>query len=230
NQSSQLLLLLSLPFRDSDFLFEETDAFLAINDEPISPEIVGSHYDSEGDILLLEEFLNDDPSSPPLPLQELKVVEPTNEKYSINEPPVVELKDLPPHLEYAFLEGDDKLHVIIAKDLKDEEENTLIKVLKSHKQALASQLSDIKVPINLQDQEKTTFTCPYGTFVYRRMPFGLCNAPDMFQRCMMAIFHDMIEKRWKSLWTTSRSLGILLELVSPIWIRCLSGVKTLIFV
>nr|GEV37817.1 reverse transcriptase domain-containing protein [Tanacetum cinerariifolium] len=57
-----------------------------------------------------------------------------------------------------------------------------------------------------QDQENTTFTCPYGTFAYRRMPFGLCNAPSTFQRCMMAIFHDMIEKRWKSLWTTSRSL------------------------
>ncbi|GJY05977.1 reverse transcriptase domain-containing protein [Tanacetum coccineum] len=39
-----------------------------------------------------------------------------------------------------------------------------------------------------------TFTCPYGTFAYRRMPFGLCNAPGTFQRCMMAIFHDMIEK------------------------------------
>ncbi|GJY51986.1 reverse transcriptase domain-containing protein [Tanacetum coccineum] len=44
------------------------------------------------------------------------------------------------------------------------------------------------------DQEKTTFTCPYGTFAYRRMPFGLCNAPGTFQRCMMAIFHDMIKK------------------------------------
>nr|GEZ03637.1 reverse transcriptase domain-containing protein [Tanacetum cinerariifolium] len=55
------------PFRDSDFLLEDTDAFLAIKDEPVSPEIDDSYYDSEGDILLLEEFLNDDPSSPPLP-------------------------------------------------------------------------------------------------------------------------------------------------------------------
>ncbi|GJX27535.1 hypothetical protein Tco_0233831 [Tanacetum coccineum] len=54
------------PFGDSDFLLEETDAFLAIEDEPISLEIDDSYYDSEGDILLLEEFLNDDPSSPPL--------------------------------------------------------------------------------------------------------------------------------------------------------------------
>ncbi|GKB55474.1 reverse transcriptase domain-containing protein [Tanacetum coccineum] len=51
-----------------------------------------------------------------------------------------------------------------------------------------------QIPINPQDQEKTTLTCPYGTFAYRRMPFGLCNAPGTFQRCMMAIFHDMIKK------------------------------------
>ncbi|GKE38407.1 reverse transcriptase domain-containing protein, partial [Tanacetum coccineum] len=111
---------------------------------PISPEIDDSYYDSEGDILLLEEFINDDPSSPPLPLQDLKVVEPKNKKSSIDEPPEVELKDLPPHLKYAFLEGTDKLPIIIAKDLKDEEKAALIKVLKSHKQALAWQLSDIK--------------------------------------------------------------------------------------
>nr|GFA55399.1 retrovirus-related Pol polyprotein [Tanacetum cinerariifolium] len=49
-------------------------------------------------------------------------------------------------------------------------------------------------PISDSPWEKTTFTCPYGTFAYRRMPFGLCNAPCTFQRCMMAIFHDMIEK------------------------------------
>ncbi|GJX09967.1 reverse transcriptase domain-containing protein [Tanacetum coccineum] len=51
-----------------------------------------------------------------------------------------------------------------------------------------------QIPIDPKDQEKTTFTCPYGTFAYRRMPFGLCNAPGTFQRCMMEIFHDMIEK------------------------------------
>nr|GEX78616.1 reverse transcriptase domain-containing protein [Tanacetum cinerariifolium] len=212
------------PFGDNDFLLEETDAFLAIDDEPISPEIDESYYDSEGDILLLEKFLNDDPSSPPLPPQELKVIEPTNEKSSIDEPPVVELKNLPSHLEYAFLEGDDKLPVIISKDLKDEEKTALIKVLKSHKQAFAWKLFDIK-GINLefcthkilmeddfkpavqhqrrvnpkihetpQDQEKTRFRCPYETFAYHRMPFSLCNAPGTFQRCMMAIFHDMIEK------------------------------------
>nr|GEZ88157.1 reverse transcriptase domain-containing protein [Tanacetum cinerariifolium] len=51
-----------------------------------------------------------------------------------------------------------------------------------------------QIPIDPRDHEKTTFTCPYGTFAYRRMPFGLCNAPGTFQRCMLAIFHDMVEK------------------------------------
>ncbi|GJW02331.1 reverse transcriptase domain-containing protein [Tanacetum coccineum] len=117
-----------------------------------------------------------------------------NEKSSVNEPPEVELKDLPPHLEYAFLEGNDKFPVIIAKDLKNEEKAALIEVLKSHKRAIAWKLSQLRIPIDPKDQEKTTFTFPYGTFAYRRMPFGLCNAPGTFQRCMMAIFHDMIEK------------------------------------
>ncbi|GKB69422.1 reverse transcriptase domain-containing protein [Tanacetum coccineum] len=117
------------PFGYSDFLLEEVDAFLALEDDPTSPEVDHSYYDPERDILLLEAFLNDDPSLPPptqgnyLPeiRKELKVCEAKNDKSSINEPPEVELKDLPPHLEYAFLEGDDKLPVIIAKDLSIEE-------------------------------------------------------------------------------------------------------------
>ncbi|GJW92596.1 reverse transcriptase domain-containing protein [Tanacetum coccineum] len=51
-----------------------------------------------------------------------------------------------------------------------------------------------RIPIDPNDQEKTTFTCPFGTYAYRRMPFGLCNAPATFQRCMLAIFHDMIKE------------------------------------
>ncbi|GJY83682.1 hypothetical protein Tco_0497058 [Tanacetum coccineum] len=136
---------------DSDFLFEEVDAFLALEDDPTSPEVDDSYYDSEGDILLLESFLNDDPSPPPnqgnyLPeiRKELKICEAKTDKSSIDEPPEVELKDLPPHLEYAFLEGDNKLPVIIAKDLSIEEKAALIKVLKSHKRASAWKLSDIK--------------------------------------------------------------------------------------
>ncbi|GKB35841.1 reverse transcriptase domain-containing protein [Tanacetum coccineum] len=263
-------------FGDSDFLLlEEANAFIAINESQISREVdcYLSHASRvNGDILILEALLNSKPL-PPLPnhkdyspgiRKELKVVEAKTVKSSIDEPPEVELKDLPTHLEYAFLEGDDKLPVIIVKDLKDEEKAALIKVLKSHnpwvspvhcvlkKGGITVVKNDdndliptrlvmgwrvcidyrklneatrkdhfplpfmdqmlerlagnqyycfldgfsgyFQIPIDLKDQEKTTFTCPYGTFAYRRMPFRLCNAPGTFQRCMMAIFHDMIEK------------------------------------
>jgi len=50
-----------------------------------------------------------------------------------------------------------------------------------------------QIEIALEDQEKTTFTCSFGTFTYRRMPFRLCNAPATFQRCMLSIFSDMVE-------------------------------------
>nr|GEX48323.1 reverse transcriptase domain-containing protein [Tanacetum cinerariifolium] len=212
------------PFGDSNFLLEEVDVFLALEDDATSPEVDQSYFDPEGDILLLEAFLNDDPSLPP--------------PYQGNYLP----QDLPPNLEYAILEGDDKLLVIIAKGLSEEEKTALIMVLKSHKQAIAWKLFDIEGinpefcthKILMEDdfepvvqhqrkggfivveneeneliltrlvmggrvcidyyQEKTTFTYPYRTFAYRRMPFGLCNAPGTFQRCMMAIFHDMIKK------------------------------------
>jgi hypothetical protein len=51
-----------------------------------------------------------------------------------------------------------------------------------------------QVPVDPEDQEKTTFTCPFSTFAYLRMPFGLCNAPATFQRCMINIFSDMVER------------------------------------
>nr|GEY30860.1 reverse transcriptase domain-containing protein [Tanacetum cinerariifolium] len=248
------------PYYDPDFLLEEVDAFLALEDDPTSSKVDQSYLDSEGDILFLEAFLNDDPSLPPpnqenyLPevRKELKIYEAKSNKSSIDEPPEVELKDLPPHLEYTFLEGDDKLPVIITKDLSMEEKTALITVLKSHKRAIAWKLSNIKVvenedneliptrlvtgwrvyidyrklneatrkdhfplsfmdqmlerlagnlyycflngfsvyfqiPINPKDQEKTTFTCPYRTFAYHRMPFGLCNAPGTFQSCLSCL-------------------------------------------
>ncbi|GJW59778.1 reverse transcriptase domain-containing protein [Tanacetum coccineum] len=290
------------------------------------------YYDTEGDILYLEKLLTEDPSLNLTPMKndDLKQVDVTITKPSIEEPPKLELKDLHSHLEYAFLKDTDKLPVIISKELKDEEKAALLKVLKSHKRAIAWKISDIKgidprfctheilmeddfkpaiqhqrrvnlkihevikkeviklldagfiypisdspwvspvhcvpkkggmtvvenedneliptrlvtgwrvcidyrklndatrkdhfplhfmdqmlerlarneyyffldgfsryfqIPIDPQDQKKTTFTCLYGTFAYRRMPFGLCNAPSTFQRCMMAIFHDMIEKK-----------------------------------
>nr|GEV55343.1 reverse transcriptase domain-containing protein [Tanacetum cinerariifolium] len=292
-------------FENSNFLLEEVDAFLALEDDPTSLEVDQSYVDTEGDIRILEAFLNDDPSLPPpnqgnyLPQvrKELKICEAKTDKSSIDEPPEVELKDLPPHLEYAFLEGDDKLPVIIAKYLSVEEKTALItedfepavqhqrrvnpkicdfiknEVLKllnpvliylifdspwvspvqcvpkkggltlveneeneliltrlvtgwrvcidyrklneaTHKDhfplPFLDQMLEInrkrvllfsrrfsgyfQIPIDIKDQEKTTFTCPYGTFAYHCMPFGLYNAPGTFQRYMMAIFHDMIEK------------------------------------
>ncbi|GJZ55926.1 reverse transcriptase domain-containing protein, partial [Tanacetum coccineum] len=323
------------PFEGSDFILEEIEAELS--DTSYKSGIDDAECDPEKDILLLEAILNSEPLSPlpnhanyfPEVRKELKICEAKTDETSIDEPPEVELKDLPPHLEYAFLEGDNKLPVIIAKDLSVGEKAALIKVLQSHKRAIAWKLSDIKginpefcthkilmeedytpavqhqrrvnpkihdvikkeveklldagliypisdspwvspvhcipkkggftvveneqneliptrlvtgwrvcidyrklneatrkdhfplpfmdqmlerlagneyycfldgfsgyfqIPIDPNDQEKTTFTCPYGTFAYRRMPFGLCNAPGTFQRCMMAIFHDMIEK------------------------------------
>nr|GEW26625.1 reverse transcriptase domain-containing protein [Tanacetum cinerariifolium] len=98
--------------------------------------------DESGDILYLEKLLNDDPFQ--LPLMDLKQAEETKAKSSIEEPHELELKELPSHLEYAFLEDTDKLPVIIAKDLKDVEKEALIKVLKSHKWAIAWKISDIK--------------------------------------------------------------------------------------
>ncbi|GJU87717.1 DNA-directed DNA polymerase [Tanacetum coccineum] len=309
-----------------DFILEETEA--SLTSDSIPPEIDDVDFDLEVDILLLEKLLNDDPSSP-LPLNKLNFEELKIIKYSIDDPPKLELKDIPSHLEYAFLEGINKLPVIIAKNLKDKEKARLLKVLNLHKRAIAWKISNIKgidpqfcthkilmeddfkpavqhqqrvnikihevikkeviklldagliypisdspwvspvhcvpkkggmtvvtnedneliptrlvtgwrvyidyrklnddtrkdhfplpfmdqmleclagneyyffldgffgyfqIPIDPQDQEKTTFTCPYGMFAYRRMSFGLCNAPGTFQRCMMAIFHDMIEE------------------------------------
>ncbi|GJY06850.1 reverse transcriptase domain-containing protein [Tanacetum coccineum] len=321
------------PFEGGDFILEEIKDCLT--NVSIPPRIYDADFDPEGDLLLLEKLLNNDPSSP-LPPNELHFEEVKTIKSSIDDPPELELKDLPSHLEYAFLEGTDKLPLIISKELKDEEKDALLKVLKSHKRAIAWKISNIKgidpsfythkilmeddfkpaiqhqrrvnpkihevikkeviklldarliypisdspwvspvhcvpkkggmtvvenedneliptrlvtgwrvcidyrklndatrkdhfcvwvclfplpfmdqmlerlagneyycfldgfsgyfqIPIDPQDQEKTTFTCPYGTFAYRRMPFGLCNAPGTFQRCMMAIFHDMIEE------------------------------------
>ncbi|GJU05323.1 reverse transcriptase domain-containing protein [Tanacetum coccineum] len=187
---------------------------------------------------LIEKCLNKDPYSS-LPSNDLKFEELKTIKSSVDEPLELELKDLPSHLEYAFLDGTNKLPVIIAKNLKDEEKERLIKsniregivrrlvtgwrvCIDYRKLNDATQKDHFPLPfmdqmlerlagneyycfldgfsgyfqilIDLQDQEKTTFTCPYGTFSYRRMPFGLCNAPGTFQRCMMAIFHDMIEE------------------------------------
>ncbi|GJT20795.1 reverse transcriptase domain-containing protein [Tanacetum coccineum] len=106
----------SAPFT-FEFILEEIEAYL--KDDSISLEIDYADCNSEEDICLIEKLLNNDPFQ--LPPMDLKQSEVTEAKFSIEEPPELELKDLPSHLEYAYLEENDKLPVIIAKGLKDDE-------------------------------------------------------------------------------------------------------------
>ncbi|GJU69919.1 reverse transcriptase domain-containing protein [Tanacetum coccineum] len=132
------------PFEGGYFILEEIETFLQTPNE--FTDLDDDFYDTEGDILYLEQLLNEDPSLT-LPLkknEDLKQSEVTKAKPSIEEPPELELKDLPSHLEYAYLEENDKLPVIIAKGLKDDEKEALLKVLKSHKRAIAWKITDIK--------------------------------------------------------------------------------------
>nr|GEY06865.1 reverse transcriptase domain-containing protein [Tanacetum cinerariifolium] len=172
------------PFNESDFLLlEEADAFIAINDESISPEFDATYYDPEGDILILEALLNNDPEPPsnqkdffPLVQKDLKGVEPKNQSFD-DEPPEVELKELPPHLEYAFLGDNEKWPVIISKDLSFNEKSALIDVIKLRKKAIAWKLTDIRGI----DPE----------FCSHKILLEEDYSP---KRCMMAIFHNMIEQ------------------------------------
>ncbi|GJW92501.1 hypothetical protein Tco_0170054 [Tanacetum coccineum] len=100
-------------FEGGDFILEEIEACLT--NDSIPPGIDDDDFDPEGDIRLHKELLNNDPSSP-LPRKELNFEELKTIKSSIDDPPELELKDLPSHLEYAFLEGTDKLLVIISKN------------------------------------------------------------------------------------------------------------------
>nr|GEY07033.1 DNA-directed DNA polymerase [Tanacetum cinerariifolium] len=121
-------------------ILEEIEAYL--KDESISQEIDHVDCDLEGDSFLIEKLLNNNLFQL-LPIN-LKQGEVVKAKSSIEEPPELELKDLPSHLEYAYLEGVDKLPVIIAKDLKVDEKEALLKVLKSHKRVIAWKIADIK--------------------------------------------------------------------------------------
>ncbi|GJV86866.1 putative reverse transcriptase domain-containing protein [Tanacetum coccineum] len=106
-----------------EFILEEIEAYL--KDDSISPEIDHAICNLEEDICLIEKLLNNDPFQ--LPPMDLKQSEVTEAKSSIEEPPELELKDLPSHLEYAFLEENDKLPVIIAKGLKNDEKRCSFK-------------------------------------------------------------------------------------------------------
>nr|GEX44976.1 reverse transcriptase domain-containing protein [Tanacetum cinerariifolium] len=181
------------PFKNSDFLLEEVDAFLAIEDDLTSPKLYQPYLDSVGDILLLEAFLNDDPSLPPpnqgnyLPevRKEIKICKAKSDKSSIDEPlerVCIDYRKLNEatrnnHFPLPFM---DQMLERLARN--------------QYYYFLDGFFDCFQIPIDLKDQEKTTFTCPYEMFAYRCMPFVLCNAPRTFRRCMMAIFHDMIEK------------------------------------
>nr|GEZ32712.1 reverse transcriptase domain-containing protein [Tanacetum cinerariifolium] len=138
-------------FDASDFLLlEEADAFIAIDDEPITSNIDATYYDPEGDILILEALLNNDPEPLsnekdylPTLHNDLKVIKPKTQSEE-DEPPKVKLKELPPHLEYAFLGDNGEWPVIIVKDLSSNEKTNLINVLKTRNKAIAWKLTDIK--------------------------------------------------------------------------------------
>nr|GEZ55783.1 reverse transcriptase domain-containing protein [Tanacetum cinerariifolium] len=162
------------PFNESNFLLmEEADAFIAIHDEPILSNIDATYYDPEGDILILEALLNNDPEPPQsnqkdyFPTVHLKVVEPKNQS-SDDEPPEMELKELPPHLEYAFLGENKKWPVIIAEDLNINEKTALInefdfKVIdtKGAENYVADHLSRLENPYeNVFDPKEINETFP----------------------------------------------------------------------
>ncbi|GJS43706.1 reverse transcriptase domain-containing protein [Tanacetum coccineum] len=236
-------LILGRPFlRTAQALIDVHEIKACLSSDSIPPGIDDTYFDPEGDIRLLEKLLNDDPSSP-LPLKELNFEELKMIKSSIDDPLELELKDLPSHLEYAFLEETDKLPVIISKKLKDEEKAALLKVLKSHKRAIAWKISNIKGidprfcthKILMEDDFKPMVQhqrrvnlkihevikkeviklldagliypisdSPWVSPVYcvpKKGGITVVENEDneliptsTFQRCMMDIFHDMIEE------------------------------------
>nr|GEU99814.1 reverse transcriptase domain-containing protein [Tanacetum cinerariifolium] len=228
-------------FGESDFFLEEIEDFL--NDESIPMGIDNSFYDPEGDILFLEKLLNED--SFQLPPMDLKLAEETKEKSSIEEPPELELKELPSHLEYAFLEDTDKgrlqtssqsqrrvnpkIHDVIKKEVIKLLDAGMIYpifdspwvspihyVPKKGGMTIVANENNELIPTRLvtgcrvcKDYRKLNdatrkdhFPLPFMDQMFERLAENkfycfldsLCNAPGTFQRCMMAIFHDMIEK------------------------------------
>ncbi|GJX88798.1 reverse transcriptase domain-containing protein [Tanacetum coccineum] len=197
---NQLLIPFAHPhsFEGSDFILEEIKAELS--DSSYKSGIDDAECDPENDILLFEAILNSEPLSP-LPNQpmqiyfleyrnELRFVEAIKQKTSIDEPseedytPAVQTSETSPGSARYTVYKEGGFYRSWRYEQNEVDPNSMVMDLGWL----------FQIPIDPNDQEKTTFTCPYGTFAYRRMPFGLCNAPGTFQRCMMAIFHDMIEK------------------------------------
>nr|GEW67569.1 reverse transcriptase domain-containing protein [Tanacetum cinerariifolium] len=231
------------PFGNSDFiLFDEADAFLGLEDDPYSPEFNPFYYDPEGDILLLEAILNNEPL-PSFPNHEqymfrsrknLRFVKPKLLNLSLINLLRLNLRTYLPISNTHFWRATTSCPSLLPKSgftVVENEENELIltrlvigwRVCIDYRKVNEATRKDhfplpfmdhmlerlagneyycfldgffgyFQISIDPRDQEKTTFTCPYGTFAYRRMPFVLCNALGMFQRCMLAIFHDMVEK------------------------------------
>nr|GEZ69150.1 reverse transcriptase domain-containing protein [Tanacetum cinerariifolium] len=205
-------------------LFEEADAFLGLEDDPDSPELDPSYYDPERDILSLEAILNTvqnqrrvNPKIHDVIKKEVEKLPDAGLIYSISDSPWVspvhcvpkkggitvvinkENELISTRLVTAWRVCIDyrKLNEATRKDhfplpFMDQMLERL--AWNEYYYFLDGFSGYFQIPIDPRDQEKTTFTCPYGTFAYRRMPFGLCNAPGTFQRCMLAIFHDMVEK------------------------------------
>nr|GEU50268.1 reverse transcriptase domain-containing protein [Tanacetum cinerariifolium] len=167
-------------FENSDFLLEEVDAFLAIEDEPTSSEFHQYYLDPEGDILLLERLNS-------------KFYLPTSNMHSWKGGfTVVENEDnelIPTRLVTGCRVCIDyrKLNEATRKDhfplpFMDQ---MLERLAGNQYYCFLDGFSGyFQIPIDPKDQEKTTFTCPYETFAYRRMPFGLCNSPGTFQSCL----------------------------------------------
>nr|GEW68449.1 reverse transcriptase domain-containing protein [Tanacetum cinerariifolium] len=187
--TSELIIFDSSPsltlFEGSDFILKEIKAYLM--DESISSEIDHADCDPEGDKCLIEKFPWVSPIHYVPKKGGITVVENENNKL------------IPTRLVTGWRVCIDyrKLNDATHKDhfplpFMDQ----MLEQLAGNEfyYFLDGFSSYFQIPINPSDQENTTFTCPYGTFAYSIMPFGLYNAPGTFQRCMMAIFHDMIEK------------------------------------
>ncbi|GKB73690.1 hypothetical protein Tco_0935102, partial [Tanacetum coccineum] len=148
-----------------------------LTNDSIPSGIDDADFDPEGDLLLIEKLLNDDPSSPLPPKElhfELKMI-----KSSIDDPPELELKDLLSHLEYAFLEGTDKLPVIISKELKDEEKAALLKTTSNWR-------------FNIKEGQIRKFMRLSKRKLSNSYPIS--DSPWQTPKVQMAIFHDMIEE------------------------------------
>ncbi|GJY77767.1 reverse transcriptase domain-containing protein [Tanacetum coccineum] len=196
------------PFEGGDFILEEIETYLRTPEE--LSNLDDDYYDAAEDIIYLEKLLYEDPSPnlPSMKNDDLKQVDVTMTKPSIEEPPELELKDLPSHLEYAFLEGTNKLPVIISKELKEEEKAAHFKddfkQTVQHQRRVNPKIHEVikKEVIKLLDAGLIypIFDSPWVSPVHcvpKKGGMTVVENEDnevITTRCMMAIFHDIIEE------------------------------------